>query len=102
MSIQSRSKGVRIRRSLEQLQTIVEQFDASGQTAESFCADQSLALSTFSQWRQQLCASAVMVRDQPVFVELTDSSEPSVPDVMHWYVELQLGDNFYLQHRPRR
>jgi len=101
MSIQSRSKGVRIRRNLEQWQMIVEQFDASGQTAESFCADQSLALSTFSRWRQQLCASAAMVRDRPVFVELTDSSEPSVPDVMPWDVELQLGDNIYLRLRHR-
>ena len=101
MSIQSQPKGVCIRRSLEQWQTIVEQFVASGQTVESFCADRSLALRTFSRWRQQLCASAVMVRDQPVFVELTDPSELSVPDVLPWYVGLQLGDNIYLRLRHR-
>jgi len=79
-------------------------FEQSGQTREQFCADQGLALSTFSRWRQRL-RSAVQDLDPPstdaVFVELA-REEALATATPTWDVELQLGllfDQALLTHR---
>lgn len=40
----------RVRRNIKQWRDIIHRFEQSGQTRDAFCAEQSLALSTFSRY----------------------------------------------------
>lgn len=99
-SLKSLKRRTRVRHSAGEWQDIFQQFAQSGQTQEIFCAEQSLALSTFNRWRQRLTGSTKLVADQAAsFVELASYEEPlsTVP----WDVELQLGAEVFLRLRYR-
>ena len=72
------------------------QFERSGQTRERFCAEQGLALRTFSQWRQkrrQASRNPSAVAKDALFVELAADAGPC------WDVELELGAGVVLRVR---
>ena len=54
MSDQSPRKATKLRRSAEQWQEIMAAYEVSSLGQEVFCARESLAVSTFSKWRNQL------------------------------------------------
>ena len=88
----------RVRRSAPEWQDIFQQFSHSGQTQEVFCAEQSLALSTFNRWRQRLADVTDLAVDQTAsFIELSSCEAP--PSTMPWDVELQLGAEIILRLR---
>ncbi len=88
----------RVRRSASEWRDIFQQFSHSGQTQEIFCAEQSLALSTFNRWRQRLTGSTELVADQAAsFIELSSCEEP--PSTTPWDVELQLGADIIIRLR---
>jgi len=93
----------RVRRNTEQWQDIIHRFEQSGQTRDAFCAEQSLALSTFSRWRHRLRAlSALPPRSNEAisFVELPAAGDAMVaPSSIDWDVELQLGVDIVLRLR---
>ncbi len=93
----------RVRRNTEQWQDIIHRFEQSGQTRDAFCAEQALALSTFSRWRQRLRAlSALPPRSNEAisFVELPVADDAmGVPSSVDWDVELQLGADIVLRLR---
>jgi len=91
----------RIRRSKDQWREVFARFEQSGQTIEQFCAQQGLALSTFSRWRQRLRSNsrkATQGSPEAVFVELSRGDAPC-PVVSPWDVELQLGNGMFLRWR---
>lgn len=96
---------LRIRRSPEQWQAIVDQFEASGLTRRAFCQQAGIAYGTFSRWRGRLMATDVRRQpttpDADLFVELSGSD--ALPTASpSWDVELQLGVDVFLRlrHQP--
>ncbi len=86
----------RIRRSEETWRELLVRFERSGQTCERFCAEQGLALSSFTRWRQKLRSashSQAAVVQEALFVELGSDGEA------RWDVELQLGAGVVLRVR---
>jgi len=91
----------RVRRSAFQWQEIIQQYERSGQTQETFCHARSLALSTFCRWRQRLSRVSTPVSyERPGFVELSSGMDaPTEPSTIPWDVELQLGADLFLRLR---
>jgi transposase-like protein len=91
----------RIRRSKDQWRELFARFEQSGQTIEQFCAQQGLALSTFSRWRQRLRSNGrkePQGSPQAVCVELSRGDAPCAV-VSPWDVELQLGNGMFVRLR---
>ena len=91
----------RIRRSKDEWREVFTRFEQSGQTIEQFCAQQGLALSTFSRWRQRLrsdCREDTQGSPEAVFVELSRGEAPRAA-VSPWDVELELGNGMFLRVR---
>lgn len=93
----------RVHRCASEWRDIIQQFEQSGQTCDTFCSEQSLALSTFSRWRSRLADS---FDDMPYkaegFVELSSDTDPiTTPSPVPWDVELQLGSDIILRLRHR-
>ena len=91
----------RIRRSEDEWREVFVCFEQSGQTIEQFCAQQGLALSTFSRWRQRLrsdCRHTTQGSPEAVFVELSRGDAPCAV-ASPWDVELQLGNGMFLRLR---
>jgi hypothetical protein len=90
------SKARRVRRSEAEWRELFARFDHSGQTRETFCAEQGVVLSSFIRWQRKLHPSArrpPAVLPDPVFVELASEREPP------WEVEVQLGATVMLRLR---
>jgi len=97
VSIQTVHKATKIRRSAEQWQEIMEAFAASGLSQEAFCAQESLAMSTFSKWRKQLRQGTADEPGSPLFVDLTNL--PGCEPRSGWDIELTFGDGMRLRLR---
>lgn len=93
----------RVRRNIKQWRDIIHRFEQSGQTCDAFCAEQSLALSTFSRWRQRLRAGNVPPPESHQSVAFVELSAPgdvmAAPSSASWDVELQLGADIVLRLR---
>lgn len=101
MNNQLSRKTTKIRRSTEQWQAIMLAFNDSGLTREAFCAQESLAISTFSKWRHKLTSATADVLgddNNPMFVDLTRLADH---DRQHsaWDIELSLGEGMSLRLR---
>ena len=91
----------RIRRSEDEWRELFVRFERSGQSREQFCADQGLAVSTFSRWRQRMRAQGdedAKLSSEAVFVELSSTDAPDAV-ASSWDVELQLGKGMFLRLR---
>ena len=89
----------RIRRSEHEWRELFVRFEHGGQTREHFCADQGLAVSTFSRWRQRMRAlgrADAKLPSEAVFVEVSSSAAPCAVAPL-WDVELQLGAGVFLR-----
>ena len=97
MNDQSPRETTKIRRSAEQWQAIMVAYEAGGLSQEAFCAQESLAMSTFSKWRKQLTKAMVDAAAGPMFVDLTNLTgceQHSGRDI-----ELTFGDGMRLRLR---
>ena len=95
------TRRARIRRSEHEWRELFARFEHGGQTREQFCADQGLAVSTFSRWRQRMRAlgrADAKLPSEAVFVELSSSDAPDGA-ASPWNVELQLGKGIFLRLR---
>ncbi len=91
----------RIRRSEDEWRELFARFEHDGQTREQFCADEGLAVSTFSRWRQRIQAQGhanTKLPSEAVFVALSSADAPHVV-ASQWDVELQLGAGVFLRLR---
>ncbi len=100
MNDQLPRKTIKVRRNAEQWQAIMEAFADSGLTQEAFCAQESLAMSTFSKWRRQLMSTAADAAGDvgsPMFVDLTKLTDRDQHNA--WEIDLSLGDGMSLRLR---
>lgn len=99
MNDQSPRKATKIRRSNEQWQAIMLAFADSGLTQEAFCAQESLAMSTFSKWRRKIMSTVDDGADagSPMFVDLTKLTDHD--QCSAWDIELSFGDGMSLRLR---
>ena len=82
------------RRSAEQWQVLINQWQHSDQSAKQFCKEQSLGYASFCQWRKRLAKAD----DQALTTERS-ASEPSFIDLASlgasqpggWHIVLSLG-----------
>ncbi len=91
----------RARRSEDEWRELFARFEHGGQTREQFCADEGLAVSTFSRWRQRIQAQGhanTKLPSEAVFVALSSADAPHVV-ASQWDVELQLGAGVFLRLR---
>ena len=97
MKTKTSQKEPNIRRSAEQWQAIMLAYDNSGLTQEDFCIRESLALSTFYKWRNQLAGRQPKSKDRkdPMFIALGSVQEAE--KAKHWDIELSLGDGIVLR-----
>ncbi|MCE2523737.1 MAG: hypothetical protein J4F49_11070 [Rhodobacteraceae bacterium] len=82
-----------VRRSAEEWQEILCDFEASGETAKSYCATRGLSRKTLSKWRSQLNNTA----SAPAFVAV----HPPEPSPTGWDIELELGNGLVLWLKQR-
>jgi transposase-like protein len=87
------------RRSAEQWQALVEQWQQSGQSAKDFCREHGLGYASFCQWRKRLAgaeaASGAGERSQePAFVDLASLASSGGGG---WDIVLSLGDGLELR-----
>lgn len=88
------------RYSAEQWQQFIEQQATNGQSQETFCVTQGLALSTFRRWKTRLCTQPAESSPNPMalFAPLLGTSEAS--DCGNgWDIELDLGHGICLRMR---
>jgi len=85
----------RVRRSRQQWQQIIEQFERTDVSASAFCRQHSLAYPSFLKWRTLLQNE---VNQTAIgFVEIVPESIADTPaNNGGWAVELTLGDNIVL------
>lgn len=88
----------RTRKSGAEWQALMHQYEQSNLTRKQFCAQQSLALSTFDYWRHKLRENH-SGREDEIFVALSDEPRSVLPDKKSWDVELQLGPEVFLRLR---
>lgn len=95
-------KRVRVSRSVDQWQSLFDQFDQSGQTRDQFCHEHSISLSSFSRWRTKLRKQAVVEpapSDSLLFTELSPVVPAEGSPTSGWDIELQLGADVVLRLR---
>ncbi len=94
----SANKQIKVRRTTAQWQNILLAYQESGLSQEAFCTQQSIAASTFCQWR----LAAEEPRDQaiPKFIELT--STLSLDYSAEWDIELSLSSTIVLRIRQSK
>lgn len=82
------------RRSAEQWQSLINQWQHSGQSAKQFCKEQALGYASFCQWKKRLTQT-----DEKTAAAETSSPEPSFIDLASlgasqpggWHIVLSLG-----------
>jgi putative transposase len=87
-----------IRRTPTQWQTLVEQWQQSGQSARRFCEEQSLGYASFCQWRKRLVRESLPAAPQQdsatSFIDLASLASASNGG---WTIVLSLGNGVELK-----
>ena len=86
------------RRTANEWQELVSQFERGGQSRKAFCSSQGLSLSTFDLWRRKLRGTPARREEsgESMFVEVAQV-EPTRS--LSWDVELELGGGMVLRVR---
>jgi len=92
---------VQKRRTPEQWQQLVEQWQDSGLSATRFCSINEVGYASFCNWRKRLTQaaskSAPAVTAEPDFIDLSTLQSPdSTPDT-GWNIVLSLGNGIELR-----
>ena len=88
------------RRSAEQWQALIEQWQQSGQSAKAFCREHDLGYASFCQWRKRLASANEPTRSsgqgaqEPAFVDLASLASSGAGG---WDIVLSLGDGVELR-----
>ena len=83
------------RRTREQWQALVEQWQQSGQSARQFCQEQDVGYASFCQWRKRFAMPAPSSPDpEASFIDLA-SLGPAGAD-QGWHIVLSLGNGVEL------
>lgn len=89
----------RTRRSPEQWQTLIDEWQQSGESAKYFCVARSLSYASFCQWRRRLassglpCTQALQAAPAPGFIDLATLAARSAST---WHIVLSLGNGVEL------
>ena len=86
------------RKTAEQWQTLIDQFDSENDTISEFCRRNQVGSSSFYKWRDKLSADVRAEDVSPKFIEITPATV-SAPESKHWDIELQLADDMILRIR---
>jgi len=89
----------KIRRTQTQWQQIMQEYEASGQNQQLFCAQHGIAMSSFSKWRKNLQASDNPMpteRADKLFVEIA-TADQGPQSIEPWDVELVLTQGMVLR-----
>ena len=90
----SRSKKRRQRRTQEEWQRLIKEFDRGDLSQETFCDQHKLGYSTFKKWKRRFSASSPAADCEPL-IELI--APPALSQ--SWDVELELGSGMTLRIR---
>lgn len=93
---QSASQPPRQRRTPDQWQQIVSEWQQSGQSARAFCTARSIGYASFCQWRKRLSApdAAPQQEAAPGFIDLSTLASGSTAG---WRIVLSLGNGVELR-----
>jgi len=84
----------RKRRTRQQWQQLIEQWQASGVSAPQFCSEHHIAYSSFCKWRQHFSTPTDSENDMPGFIGL---SHISTEQTQGWRIILKLGQGVELE-----
>jgi len=85
------------RRSAEQWQALVDQWQRSGQSAKQFCKEQGLGYASFCQWRRRLTqADEPASNSSPVESSFIDLASIGPSQASGWRIVLSLGNGVEL------
>lgn len=84
------------RRTPEQWQAVVEQWQQSGQSARQFCQDQDVGYASFCQWRKRFDSMPAGASPSPdaSFIDLASLGPASGEH--GWHIVLRLGNGVEL------
>lgn len=84
------------RRSADQWQAIIEQWQNSGLSAPRFCQEQSVGYASFCQWRKRFAEHlAPPPKAEPNFIDLASLAQSS-SHAGSWHIVLSLGNGVEL------
>jgi transposase-like protein len=95
----SKTESSKNRRSREEWERLMAEYEAGELSQRAFCAQHGLAYSSFGYWRKQLRSGlAAKDRPGPALVELPTLTRLSVERVP-WRIEFELGEGIVLRVR---
>lgn len=83
------------RRSLEQWQALIDQWQDSGLSARQFCSEQAVGYASFCAWRRRRAEISVASEPDARFIDLGAFSEGL--SASGWNIVLSLGDGIELR-----
>ena len=84
-----------IRRTPEQWQTLVDQWQRSGQSMTRFCEDQRIGYTSFCHWRKRLTEDGAAPESAASFIDLGALSSSCAE--RGWTIVLSLGNGVELR-----
>ena len=84
------------RRSPDQWQALVNQWQDSGLSMQSFCKKNNLAYQSFCNWKAKLATASQVDQAEaaPAFIDLSNVTQPAQSN---WQITLKLADGIELQ-----
>lgn len=93
------TKFIKTRRSQDQWQLLLNQYDPQIMTVDEFCQQQKISQSTFYMWRKKLMPDIEENNSIPLFVKIPQSISSPSPTTVPWDVELEIGGSIVLRIR---
>ena len=92
---------VQKRRTPEQWQQLVEQWQDSGLSATRFCSINEVGYASFCNWRKRLTETALQTgpaaTSEPTFIDLNTLQSPDSTSNNGWNIVLSLGNGVELR-----
>lgn len=87
-----------VRRNADQQRALLRRFELSRLSAQAFCSQEGLSLSSFRRWQHALAIEPRV----PGFVELRAPAASTAPEDGPWTIELDLPGGVHLRLRGGR
>ncbi|WP_308365343.1 MULTISPECIES: IS66 family insertion sequence element accessory protein TnpB [unclassified Microbulbifer] len=88
----------RPRRSAEQWQSLIDEWQVSGMPATQFCTERTIGYASFCQWRKRLATPDLnIVQDRKAEPDFIDLATLNVGSSSGWEIVLSLGNGVELK-----
>ena len=85
------------RKSRQQWQALISQWQHSGQDARHFCSEQGLGYTTFCKWQRRFAEPPTALDSLSPFVEVSTLMSAPTAVAGRWHIVLSLGNGVELR-----